>query len=203
VAKFISISGPSTTGKTSLIDSLSTYSNLKNVVFSPDIHDVVWKELVDLGYFTEFKEISTDSEYLCTYIIRLIEYYNKYIDSFKDKDVLVILDGCWLDISIYSILNMWYNRIIKSVQDSILESISKYDERISKIYITKADDVNYPISKYRLRGKITTFRENRPLELKYYELARHFKNAVSLPSSDISDSSLFILRDLKELGHLK
>lgn len=202
MANFVSISGPSTTGKTSLMNSLSTYSELSSVVFSPDMHDVVWSNLVDGGYFTDFTEILKDTDYLCTYILRLIDYYNNYIDSYKDSDCLVILDGCWLDLSIYSILNMWYTRGVKSVQEDILEKVSVYNKNISRIYITEANDSQYPLSKYHIRGKMSTFRTNRPLEIQYYELAKNFKNSESLPSTDVSDCSLFIINDLKKLGYV-
>ena len=202
MAKFISISGPSTTGKTSLVESLMTYPELKHITFSPDMHDVVWSDLVDRRLFTDFTEISTDSEYLCTYIMRVIDYYNDYIESYKDTDSVVLLDGCWLDLSIYSLLYMWYTRIIKSVQEEILRKITIYDENISRIYITKADDENYPVAKFRVRGKMSTFRENRPLEIRYYELAKHLKNSIALPSSDIAESSLFVIDDLRNLGYL-
>lgn len=202
MANFIAISGPSTTGKTSLVNALSAHKELSDIVFSPDIQDVVWQELVDAGHFSEFTEICKDSDYLSIYILRMIDYYNNYIDSIKNSDFTVILDECWLDLAIYSILNMWYTRGIKSLQEEILHKISLYDEMISRIYITKADDEKYPVDKNRLRGRMYTFRMNRPLEIRYYELAKHFKNAVPLPSSDISDSSLFIIDDLSKLGYL-
>lgn len=205
MANFISISGPCTTGKTTLINSLSTYKemNMKNhVIFAPDAHDVVWRNLVDSGLFTEYTEICSDTEYLCTYLIKVIDYYNNYIESMKDVDALIVLDQCWIDFSIYSILNMWYTRLVKSVQEEILYKSSKYDDAISRIYITKACDKNYPVDKMRLRGKFNTFRMNRPLELRYYDIAKHLKNAVALPSSDVSESSLFIINDLKNLGYI-
>lgn len=202
MATFVSISGPSTTGKTSLVNTLSTHLELSHAVFSPDMHDVVWGNLVDRGLFSEFSDISTDPEYLCTYLIKLVDYYNEYLDSYKDSDALVILDGCWLDLTIYSVLNMWYNRNIRPVQEELLSRVSKFEERISRIYITQADDLQYPVDKLRLRGKMSTFRANRGLEIKFYKVAEHLKNSVKLPSTDVSDSALFILNDLKNLGHL-
>lgn len=202
MATFISISGPSTTGKTAIIEELSLHKDLQHIVFSPDMHDVVWNDLVDKGLFHDFTEISSDSDYLCTFIVRLIEHYNKYIESFKDTDDIIVLDGCWLDLSVYSMLNMWYTRLIKSVQEDILMRATRHDNLISRIYITKADDKKYPVDKFRLRGKMSTFRMNRPLELRYYELYKNMKNAVALPSSDKSECVDFIIKDLKELGYL-
>lgn len=202
MAKFISISGPCTSGKTSLVESLSTYKEMNNIVFSPDMHDVVWNELVEGGYFQEYTEVTTDSDYLCIYIMRLLDYYNKYIESYKDTDKIVLLDGCWVDLSIYSLLNMWYTRGIKDIQEEILAKAAIFDESISRIYITRADDLRYPVDKFRLRGKMSTFRANRPLEIRYYELASHMKNAMKLPSSEISECSLFIVEDLKKLGYI-
>lgn len=202
MAKFVSISGASTTGKTALMNSLSTYRELGKVVFSPDMHDVVWSSLVKARLFTDFTEISTDSEYLCTYIIRLIDHYNNYLDSLRDSDALVILEGCWVDLSIYAMLNMWYSRIVKSVQEEILYKASKYSDEVSRIYITKADDANYPVAKFRVRGKMSTFRDNRPLEIRYYDLATHLKDAVAIPSSDVTEASMFVIDDLMKLGYL-
>lgn len=202
MAKFISISGPATTGKTSIINSLSTYTELSNAVFSPDVHELVWNELVDKGLFSEFTEISTDYDYLCTFITCMIDKYTEYLESFKDSDKLVILDGCWLDLSIYSVLNMWYTRVVKSVQESILSRVAYYDPNILRIYITTAEDDKYPVRKDRIRGRISAFRMNRPLESRYYNIAKNLKNAVALPSSDTTESSLFIIEDLKNLGYL-
>lgn len=202
MARFISISGPSTTGKTSLINNLSTHQEISHAIFSPDMHDVVWGDLVERRLFYEFSDISTDPEYLCTYLIRLADYYNQYMDAYEDTDSLVILDGCWLDLAIYSTLNMWYNRNIRPVQEEILSKISKYDSRVSKIYLTRADDDKYPVDRLRLRGKMSTFRANRGLEIGYYKIADHLDNSITLPSTDMDENSLFILNDLKNLGYL-
>lgn len=203
MTKFIAISGASTSGKTTLINSLSTYPELSNAIFSSSIHDIVWSELVDQGFFSEFKDVSTDPEYLCLYLIRMADYYNTYLEDYRDSDRLVILDECWIDLSIYTILNMWYNRSLKPLQEEILQKIHRYDERISRIYVTLPDDTHHPIDKFRLRGSINTFRANRQLELQYYDIAkRHFNNFIPIPSSDVSEASLFIINDLKNLGYV-
>lgn len=204
MATFVSVSGPSSTGKTSIIDSLRQIKELQapRIIISPDMHDAVWADLVKKGFFTEFTEISTDSDYLCTYILRLIDYYNKYVESLKDSDTLVILDGCWIDLAIYSILNMWYTRGIRSVQEEILSKVSKFDENISKIYITHADDLKFPVGKYRIRGKVSSFRMNRPLEIQYYDMAKHLQAAHPLHTTETEEAAQCIFNDLKNLGYL-
>lgn len=202
MATFISISGPSSTGKTTLVDSLSTHRELSNAVFSPDLYSAVWTNLVDQGFFSEWKEINTDSEYLCLYIIRLIDYYENYIKSYENTDKLVILDGCWLDLAIYAIINLWYTRVIKEVQEEILHKLNKFDEHLSRIYFTSFDESKQIKQKYRMQYRMANMKLNRPLEIQFYELYKNFKNAVNLPSSDISESSLFIINDLSKLGYL-
>lgn len=202
MATFISISGPSSTGKTTLVDSLSTHRELSNAVFSPDLYSAVWTDLVDKGFFSEWKEINTDSEYLCLYVIRLIDYYENYIKSYENTDKLVILDGCWLDLAIYAIINLWYTRVIKEVQEEILHKLNKFDEHLSRIYFTSFDESKQIKQKYRMQYRMANMKLNRPLEIQFYELYKNFKNAVNLPSSDISESSLFIINDLSKLGYL-
>ena len=202
MAKFISISGPSTTGKSSIINALSTYPEFSDTIFVPAMNDKVWSDLVAQNIFSEFTEVDTDSEYLCAYIFKMIEYYNNCIDTYKDTDKLVIFDGCWLDLSIYSILNLWYMRAIKPLQEEILSETTKYDEKISRIYVTKAEDEKFPVAKYYIRGKISSFRKNRPLEMRFYDVAKHLKNSTPLPSSSTTEASMFILDDLKKLGYI-
>lgn len=203
MANFISISGPSTTGKSSIVDALSTYPELSNAIFVPAMNDKVWSDLVSQNIFSEFTEVDTDSEYLCAYIFKMIEYYNDCIKTYQDTDKLVVLDGCWIDLSIYSILNLWYMRAIKPLQEEILAETAKYDEEISRIYVTKAEDDKFPVAKYYIRGKISSFRKNRPLEMRYYDIAKHLKNSTPLPSSSTTESSMFILDDLKKLGYVR
>lgn len=199
---FIAISGPSISGKTSIIDSLSSYQELSRAVFSPDFHEATWTELNELGIFSEFTEITSDSAYLCTYMHKLVDYYNNYIESHIDKGGLVFLDGCWLDFIIYAGLSLWYNRVIKSAQDELFNKILKFEDKISRIYLTRADDAKYPTEKFRIKGKITTFRMNRPLEIQLYRIAARLGNTKPLRYSEVSGDSLDIIDDLKELGYL-
>lgn len=202
MATFIAISGPAATGKTTLVNSLSTHLELAKAEFSPDFHEAVLSYLLEGEWFNDVREIVTDVDYLCTYLFHLMDYYKKYLDDRRDHEGIVFLDSCWIDFSIYSILNMWYTRLVKEVQEEILHRLASMNQDISRVYITKIDDVNYPVAKYRSKGKNSSFRLNRPLEAQYYNLASNFKNAVMLPSSDISESSIFILDDLKNLGYI-
>lgn len=202
MATFIAISGPSSTGKTSLIDTLSTYSEFSDTVFCPDIYTAVWSQLVEQGHFEDYSEINTDSSYLCVYLMRLIEYYNNLLDAYEDTDKLVILDCCWVDLAIYAILNLWYNRVIKEVQEEIISKLMVFEERISRIYFTRFDRSKQIEKKYHTPYRIANVKLSRPLEIQYYRLFENLKNAAILPSSNAAESCLSIIRDLKELGYL-
>lgn len=202
LARFISISGPAASGKTTLVQSLRRFPELRNAIITDDMHEAVWTSLVDRGIFYDFTEIDTDSDYLCCYIMQVIDYYKELLAKYENENNLVILDGCWLDLSIYAAINMWYVRAIKEVQETILDTIFHYDDRISRIYVTRADDITYPFKSHDIRSSITNLKKNRRLELNYYEVAANLKNAVLLPSNDTSKSSASILNDLKILGYV-
>lgn len=205
MANIIAISGASATGKSSLVDELSTYKELSNVIFSPDIFSTVWDDLVYRGLFSEYEDVSRDTEFLCIFIQRVINYYRDTIKEYSDQkyeDKTIIIDSCWIDVAIYSILNMWYTHVVKEVQEGLLSQITLYDDSLSRIYITKYDASKSKIEKYRLPFKRYNVKYNRPLELQYYKLATHFKNAYELPYSDNTDSALFIIKDLQNLGYI-
>lgn len=202
MSKFVAISGPSLTGKSALSDELSTYKELSQAIFVPDIHESVWNQLVAEGAFSSYSEINKDSEYLCLYIMRLIEYYNSIVSKYEGTDHLVILDGCWLDLLVYSMINLWYNRAIKSVQESILLQISKFDDRIDRIYLTSHDDNLLPNVKNRADYKMSNLKLNRALELRYYEIFRNLNPVKVLPSSEPVSNALYIIQDMEKLGYL-
>lgn len=203
MAKFIAISGPSVTGKSSLVEYLSSHQELKDAIISPDFHALAWNDLVNKGIFLEFTDITDDSGYMCCYLYKVIDSYNQYIEEHRNFPGLVILDGCWIDLTVYAYLNMWYLRTIKSVQEDVFNRILKYSNEISKVYFTKAADEKYPIDKYRLRGKMTTFRTNRPLEITLYKVFSALaESSVSLDNAEIAGDSLAILSDLKKVGYL-
>lgn len=202
MAKFVAISGASASGKTSLVDELSQYPELSKAVFLPDVFETVWNDLVDGGHFSEYDEINKDPEFLCVYIQRVIDQYKSSIEEYKYQDKLVIMDSSWVDISIYSIVNMWYVHILKELQESLLKQLASYPIEIDKIYITVNDDTKLKKEKYRSPFRRYNIKYNRPLEIQYYELYSNLKHAETLPSSDTTECAMFIIEDLKESGYL-
>lgn len=202
MAKFVAISGPSSSGKTSIVNELSLRLNLSNVIFVPDVFETVWNNLVSEGHFSEYEEINKDPEFLCIYIQRVIDHYKKSIEEYECTDKLVILDSSWVDISIYSIINMWYIHIIKTVQEDLLRQLSAYDKSIDKVYITLNDETKQEKVRYRSPFKRYNIKYNHPLELQYYELSSNLKHSEMLPSSNVTECATFIIEDLRNLGYL-
>ena len=202
MAIFIAITGPAATGKTSLINSLSTHQELSKCLFSPDFHEVVWAEIVDKKTFTDYTDLTSDSTYLCAYIHKVVDYYNEYIENLEDYDGIVFLDGSWVDFTVYSLIWMWYNRVISSAQEEVFTKILKHVDKISRYYMTRADDYKYPIDKYRVRGRHYTFKKNRPMEIALYKIFSKREGLVNLPAAEISGDSIAILEDMRKVGYL-
>lgn len=202
MAKFIAISGPSASGKTSLINELSLRLDMSNVVVLPDVFETVWNDLVAKGYFSEYDEINRDPEFLCVYVQRVIDYYKNSIERYKSSDKLILMDSSWIDISIYSMINMWYIHILKEVQENLLRQLSVYDSSLDKVYLTVNDDSKQTNLKYRSPFKRYNIKYNRPLEIQYYELSSNFNHTEVLPSSDTTECATFIIEDLRKLGYL-
>lgn len=202
MATFIAISGPSSSGKTSIVNNISMYREMRSFTYIPDIFQTVWDDLVARGLLSEYDDINKDQDFLCVFILHMIDYYNMCLDEYEHEDGVVVLDCCWLDLAIYAVTNLWYMHAIKAVQEDILSKLNRFDERISRIYVTKFDKSYQKSDSYQLPFKRSNVKSNRKLEIEYYELAKNLKNAVALPSSDISEASLAILEDLRNLGYL-
>lgn len=202
MARIISISGSSASGKTSIFQELKSRKELENAVFIPDIFKTVWSYLVDGGYFSEYDDISKDTDFLCVFIQRIINHYKENIDYLADSDKLVIIENCWIDVAIYSIINMWYTHIVKEVQESLLTQLSIYDSKISKVYVTSYDEELQKVSNYRCPFRRYNVKHNRKLELSYYRLASNLKGVETLPTSDRCEAVDYIIEDLRNLGYL-
>lgn len=203
MSKFVAISGPASTGKTTIVDKLNSSPDMYKSICSPDMYNVVWLDLVEQGHFKDFTEISKDSEYLSLYILRVVNYYIDYINTFKNTDKLVVLDGSWIDFSIYAIINMWYLRYMRSFQEAILSKILLLKDLIDcRIYFTQYDESKEKKERFRNTTKLYNTKESRELEIAYYRVMEDFKNSIILPTTDGDEASLFIINDLKKIGYL-
>lgn len=202
-AKFISISGPSHTGKTTLISLLSEgLRGYANVSFEQDMHEVVWNSLCDRGIFKEFHEITEDRDYLYLYISNLIDQY-RFLTHEKyqgEDDLLVVLDGCHLDLLIYSMLNLWYHYPTKELQEVDMNKLLSMKDIVSTIFMLRADDESFPVSRKSTRERVTTFKRNRNLELTYYDIFRESNRVVDVPTTSLGEAEVFIVNELKSRG---
>lgn len=197
----IGISGPSFTGKTTLSNLLLQSLPIDSVII-PDFHEKVYGDLVSEGIFTEFREIQKDRDYLLIYTNRVIDFYIDMLDAYKNYPGLVVFDGTYIDLLIYSMLSLWYhyntNELVESMLDRLLGR--KFD--IPLTYMTLADDANYPLRNWTNRRFNTSFRRCRKTELHYYDIFRDLNSVVTLPSSSVASCDYFIIEDLKSRGLL-
>lgn len=198
---FIALSGPSHTGKTTLMSFLSErLRDHSSIVFERDVHDVVWNSLCATGIFKDFYEITDDRDYLYIYISRMIEHYKSLFSKYENHGGIVFLDGSHLDLLIYSMLNLWYHYPTKELQEVEMSKLLSLRDNVSLIYMTVADDESYPASSKSARVRNTTFKRNRALELTYYDIFREASRVVSIPTTSLGESEIFIVEDMKKRG---
>ena len=190
------ISGPLATGKTTLVSILESSLPIDTIIIH-DLHDKVFGDLVASELFTEFYEVSKDRDYLLIYISRLVTYYTEMIEAYKDYPGLVLFDGTHIDLMIYSMLNLWYHYPTSGYQESIMHKLLESSKSLDVIYMTNADDENYPITKLGSRRYCTAFKRHRLTELYYYDIFRDNSRVVSLPDKSVMNCDRFILDDLK------
>lgn len=196
----VGISGPSFSGKTTLARLLSSSLPIDAVVL-PDFYETVYNELLESRVFQTFQEIQKDRDYLLTYVGRVVKFYEEMLDAYREYPGLVVCDGTHLDILIYSMLSLWYHYPAREVQEQLMQRVLALKDRVSVIYMTIADDDNYPILSWdRRRYNTSFFRKCRKTELMYYDVFRDNCNVITLPSSAISTCEHFIIEDLKSRG---
>lgn len=205
-ATFIALSGPSYSGKSTIMENIRKLDHASALHKLPDMKDVVWQNLVDTGIFKNFNEITKDSDYLLIYIGRMVNWYVSMYEKYNrlEGNHIVIYDGCHIDLLIYSMLNLWYHYPVKEIQEAEVRRILDTKEFVSLIYMCKADDGEYPVNYHNLRDSRTAFRKNRKLELDYYEMFSESSRVVKLPYTCFPDHgercAEFIIDDMRRRG---
>lgn len=201
MARFIAISGPSSTGKTTIAQRLSQSESLRGkVICSPDIFEDVWINFVKQAGFSESKEIISDSIYLGTYCVKLLEHYESLLDRYSLTDKLIILDGSWIDFLVYGMVNMWYSNMMSEIQEHYFSRLSNYVNKMSRIYITEYNPYIKSVPFHRTM-RSSNLKANRNLELSYYKLFSHMNNTLQIDTSDVDTAVSLIIDDLRKLGY--
>lgn len=196
----VSISGPSLTGKSTLIKLLQLRLD-KQAEFIPDVRDTVYEELIATGIFREFAEIAKDRDYLLIYIMKMVERYKQNLEN-AEKDRLYIVDGSHLDLMIYSMLHLWYHYPTKGLQEECLHGLLEVRGLVDHIYMTKENDTNFPLKYAGSRAYSTSFTKCRKTEVYYYDIFSDSNKVTVLPSNLVMECDHFIVEDLKNRGLL-
>jgi len=191
MSKFIGISGPTCTYKSTIHALLKkVLPTDPKIVYLDDIHDTVWNNLVKSGVFFNYQELTSDRDYLLMYISKLIDYYASQIEKYKYTDNIVIMDGCIVDILVYSMLNTWYHYPVKEYTEKLMEKLLKYMDYIDNVFITIPDKNNEEKLQYSRRAQQTAFKKNRPLECSYYNIAGGLRICTKLTSDIVSNANI-------------
>lgn len=192
----VGISGPSSTGKSTLVNLMTSQLPIETIVIR-DLHDKVFEEVAIQGSFHNFKEIYKDRDFLLIYYTRLVNYYLEVLNTWDTYDGLVVVDGTHVDLLIYGMLSLWYHKPIRGLLEGVVNSLLQVKNKMSLMYMTLPNDEGYPVDSSNERRYSTGFRRNRELELHYYEIFRDLPHVISLPSSSVLDCDTFIIDDLK------
>jgi len=196
----IGIAGPSCTGKTKLMESLKdncskVFPNSK-LYFSEDIKDYTWNKLVEETSLSQWEEVYADKDYLLMYCFRMISEYEKLLESLRESDYdYCFIDTTYLDLLIYCQLHFWYHYPSYDLLTEMVNRILDLKDKIDIIYMTVADDVVYKPETKDLRQRMSDFKNNRSIELKYYSIYRDLPNVVSV-STNVKDSTEMIIPDI-------
>lgn len=200
----VGISGPSSTGKTTLARLVESNESSFNVPLhvSRDLKDVTWEDiLATTKNFTQYDEIYADKDYLLVFCHRVLSKYKDFISKVRYEapdESVAIVDTTHLDLLIYTYLQFWYHYPSFDVLTDLVTQIMQMDGCLNHIYMTQAYDSMYdPLKSKTLRQRSADFKRNRGLELMTYELFSRLPSVTKLSYS--SETSLpMILRDLGE-----
>lgn len=199
----ISISGASSTGKTTLLNTLSNY-----------IKEDKYFEYIKVDYVTEYfrdymHEYSIDTQTAFDDPIEslkiqysLIQYLENTYNKLKNiKHSLIICDRCPLDSLIYTSLHYFRlsdidkARQIKSYMDNIKICKELTNKYIDRIYFTSPTKQTLKIEDDGERPKI--YEDSREIEITLFDEIFK-KKGIKLPPKTL-DRCSFILRDIKSI----
>lgn len=179
----ISISGPSSTGKTTLIKrikekgKLGKYNNI--VVINEVIRDIFKNDF--LPRVSSMENMMKNKEYVLEWVERVGEsssmHIEKEISKYNNDDTLIILDRCIIDHFIYSIM---HTAKFDIPLDQFYKAISSYKlskQKIDYIFLTSIPENDF----YDVDGvRPQDWAETRDLENGLFQLL--FRNfAIELP----------------------
>ena len=179
----ISISGPSSTGKTTLINRIKERGQLgkyhKIVIINEVIRDIFKNEF--LPKVGSMENMMKDKEIVLEWVERVGQATSDHISSEikknLDEDTLIILDRCIIDHFIYSIM---HTAKFDIPLDRFFKAIKTYklsDDKIDYVFLTSIPENDF----YDIDGiRPKDWEETRGLENSLFQLL-FANNSVKLP----------------------
>lgn len=191
----ISISGPASTGKTTLINQIKSQgklANYKNIIIVNEIIREMFKEdfLPQVGSVEQMME---DKDYDLKWVKevgkRTSAHIKNEINKYNNDDTLIILDRCTLDHFIYSLMHTIKFSLTPEEFYEFVKEYSKRDENIDYIFLTSIPENDF----YEIDGiRPKTWENTRYLENSLFELI--FKEvSIKLPHNN--DDRIKVIED--------
>jgi len=208
----ITISGPSSTGKTTLFEKLKKNESLIQSIYGGDV--VFVEELVrstikdNYGDNTSFEDIvQRDDDAIKLQLMISDKIRSYYEEMIYNKDRLYICDRCPLDNVAYNLLNYQCNNpkvMLKYSQKlsdacSMMRALTSY---VDRIYLTSVDRENEK-SVERDGFRPTSYEYRRQLEIELFNVIFDFNPKVVMLPSVSNDRINVIITDLARLFNKK
>lgn len=179
----ISISGPSSTGKTTTVNKILSQKTLGGfdniVVITETIRDLWAKEFSN--YVSDVETMLNDKELTMKWTkavsVEISNHIEKELSNIDLDKNLVVLDRCCLDHFVYTITNTMKFGITMDVLSTVLENFTRVDEKIDLMFYTEIPENDY----FEDDGiRPLNLKDNRKMENNFFKLL-FYKSAIKLP----------------------
>lgn len=198
----ICISGPSSTGKTTLFNELQKHHKLIKSIYGNKVvflEESIRKIAAENYPDKTFDEIISTSESAISFQLEIAEsIYQNYISILSDRDTLYIIDRSPLDNLVYDIMNYQCDdpEVMMSNSKKLNEACSKMRSLYSyvdRVYLTQVDRSNESIEKDGFRPSKYEYR--RQLEIELFNSIFDFSPIVVKLPSMMSERVKTVLED--------
>lgn len=181
--RFVAISGPSLSGKSTTMKMLKHIVDSENlagrVKVVEDFQDKVFKNLKDRKIFYSYEEIMESDEYIYMYAVQWAKCLTETLNEYENSEYydIVFIESCTIDILIYAIINLWFHYPLTDLLTELVNNLLALRDRVDKIYMMTPHDDEFEDTEKNYRCKKSHFNRTRSMEIGLY---KQFSDSVKV-----------------------